>query len=182
MKKTVILIILLSSYAHAQPVDGAMDCIVTGNVVVASEEGKFKTYSSMQGGVKANEKLSVNYMVNDHSIYIELKRDQVEKNIVINELLSSNDIDTTAEKYKNGGIVLNQNKYNYSISFLPDYIRIKHFGEFSISRYYKNDWHGIYSFVNPADSTVQVSTLNCRHANDKMDSAFQIFTRYKVQK
>lgn len=181
MKKNLILIILFSSHAYAQVIEGTMDCTVTGNVVVASEEGKFKTYSGTKGGVKANEKVALNYLVSDNSIYIELKRDQVENNIVINFVLSSSNVDTIAEKYKNNGIVLRQNEYKHSISFLPDYIRIKNFAELSISRYYKNDWHGIYSYVNPADATIQALTLNCRHINDKMDAAFQIFTGYKAR-
>jgi len=182
MKKTLILIILFFSQAQAKSVDGAMDCTVTGNVVVASEEGKFKTYSSIEGGVQSNEKLILNYTVTNNSIYIELKRNQAEKNIVINDNLSSIDADTTAQKYKGGGIVLSQDNRGYSISFFPDYIRVKHIAEFALSRYYKSDWHGIYSFVDPVGSIIQTLTFNCRHTNDKMDDAFKIFTDYKKRK
>ncbi len=182
MKKTLILIIFFSSQVYAQSVDGSMDCTVTGNVVVASEEGKFKTYSGIKGGVKANEKLVLNYRVTNDSIYIELKRDQPGSNIIINASHSTDNRTTTAEKGQNGGFMLTDQKYNHGISFLPDYIRIYQFREFFISRYYKNDWHGIFSNVDKSDSSTQTLTLNCRHTNDNMEAAFEKFIGYKERK
>ena len=179
MRIFLFLFIFISNQAYAQSVKGSMDCTVTGSVVVASEEGKFNTYSNIEGGVKANDKLSLNYEVMRNSIYISLERDKAEKNTVINAYLSSSDIDTTVEKVKNGGFVFTQTTYNHSISFLPDYIRIDELRELFISRYYKNDWHGIFSYVSPIGSFTQTLTLNCRHINDKMDAAFKIFTGYK---
>jgi hypothetical protein len=175
MKKLLILTLFFSTQVFSQSVDGVMDCTVTGNVVVASEEGKFKTYSGFPGGVKANEKLSLNYRVTNNSIYITLKRDQPERNIVIGYGLSTKDLSTTAEKGPNGGFIVSDSTEGHSISFLPDYIRINDLDQFSI-RYYKNDWHGIFSSVNTFSSTTQTLTLNCRHTIDKMESAFKIFT------
>ena len=176
MNKLFFLIILFSTQVFAQSVDGVMDCTVTGNVVVASEEGKFKTYSGFPGGVKANEKLSLNYRVTNNSIHITLKRDQPERNIVIGYRLSTEDLSTTAEKGRNGGFILSDSTEGQSISFLPDYIRIYESKEFSIRKYHKNDWHGIFSSVNNFSSTTQTLTLDCRHTIDKMESAFKIFT------
>ncbi len=180
MRYFVVFLSFLSSLAYAQSVSGSMDCTVTGSVVVASEEGKFKTYSFIEGGVKANEKLTLNYEVSGNSIYISLKRDRSEKDTVISAFMSTNlNKDITVEKGYNGGHVLTENNHHHSISFLPDYIRIKEFRELSISRYYKNDWHGIFTNVNPMESFSQTLTLNCRHTNDKMDTAFKIFTGSK---
>ena len=182
MEKLLILTIFFSTQVFAQSADGVMDCTVTGNVVVASEEGKFKTYSGITGGVKANEKLILNYQVSNNRIYITLKRDQPDNNIVIAARFSTDDRTITSEKGHNGGFILKESKYNHSISFLPDYIRINEFRQFSISRYYKNDWHGIFSYVNNPDSSTHTLTLNCRHTSDKMDSAFKIFTGIKEVK
>jgi hypothetical protein len=182
MKNIFMLAILLSTQAYAQFVEGAMDCTVTGNVVVASEEGKFKTYSAMQDGVKINEKLTLTYNVGIDSVYIALKRAQSDKNIVINSFLSTNDSGIVAEKVQGDGIILSHKQSERSISFLPDYIRIKEHKDFAISRYYKNDWHGIYSYVNPPDSFAHTLTFSCRHTNDKMDSAYKLFTGFKKQK
>ena len=183
MKKIIFLALLIASLScKAQSVEGSMDCTITGNVVVSSEEGKFKSYSSIQGGVKANEKVILTYKVSSNSIYIDLKREQAEKDIVINTYLSTDERETTAEKSQDGGFILKNSKYSHSLSFLPDYIRIKGFKELFISRYYKNDWHGIYSAVHNLESTTQTLTLNCRHTNDKMDAAFKIFTGSKERK
>lgn len=182
MKFTSIIIIFFSIQAHAQSVDGSMVCTVTGNVVVASEEGKFKTYPNIEGGVKANERLILDYRVTNNSIFIELRRDQPGKNTVINDFLSSSQSDISAEKGKNGGFIFSQANSNHSVSFLPDYIRINQFQELFLSRYYKNDWHGIYTYVSRPEPFTQTLTLNCRHTNDKMDAAFKLFTGYKEQK
>lgn len=183
MKKILFFIIfVLHNPSIAQSIEGVMDCTVTGNVVVSSEEGKFKTYSGIQGGVKINEILNLIYSVTSNSIYIKLKRNKNENNTVIASYLSSSDVDTTAEKGKGGGFVLEQTKFNHSVSFTPDYIRIHEFKELVFSRYYKNDWHGIYVDVSPLDLSTQTMTLNCRHTNDKMDTAFKTFSSFKSRK
>jgi hypothetical protein len=180
MRYFLVFLIFLSNLAYAQSVSGSMDCTVTGSVVIASEEGQFKTYPNIQGGVKANEKLTLNYEVRSNSINISLNRDKIEKETVTTAFMSTNlNKDITVAKGHNGGYVLTENNFKHSISFLPDYIRIKEFREFFISRYYKNDWHGIFSNVNSMGSFSQTLTLNCRHTNDNMDAAFRIFTGSK---
>ena len=168
--------------SNAQSVKGSMNCSVTGNVVVASEEGKFKSYSSIQGGVKVNDRVILEYEVSSNSIYIALKREQVEKNSIIVAYLSTTNAETFAEKRKSSGFIVEDLRFQHSVSFLPDYIRIKEFSEFFISRYYKNDWHGIFSEVHNLEATTQTLTLNCRHTNDKMDAAFKIFNGFKERK
>lgn len=182
MKKLLFFIVFFSNQAYAQSADGAMDCTVTGNVVVASEEGKFKTYSSIQGGVKANEKVILRYTVRSNTVYIGLQRLDAEKNIIIGTYISTDDLTTTAENKRGEGFILTDTRSDNSISFLPDYIRIKEISQLFIKRYYKNDWHGIYSYVDYFDNSTQTLTLNCRHTNDKMDAAFKIFTGYKERK
>jgi len=168
-----------SVISRAQSSEGSMNCTVTGNVVVSSEEGKFKTYSFIQGGVKANEKVTLDYRVDSISIYIALKRNQKEKSSIIYNYLESKHDGTTAEK-ANGGFFIKESTHNHSISFMPDYIRINNFGEFVIRRYYKNDWHGIlFNVARDSDFTTQTITFNCRHSNDKMEEAFKIFNGYK---
>jgi hypothetical protein len=183
MKRILFLLMLAVSFScKAQSAEGSMDCTVTGNVVVASEEGKFKSYSSIQGGVKANEKVTLTYRVRSDSIYIGLERHQDEKKIIINAYLSTDKLETKAKKIQSGGFIVDDTSFEQSVSFLPDYIRIKGIEELFIKRYYKNDWHGIFSAVYHPDSTTQTLTLNCRHTNDKMDAAFQLFTGFKKSK
>ena len=182
MKKLLLFIVFFSNQSYAQAADGAMDCTVTGNVVVASEEGKFKTYSSIEGGVKANEKVILSYTVSSESIYIKLERINAEKTIIIAAFKPFSAVAITANKGKDGGFILTDTRYNTGISFVPDYIRINEHGELFVKRYYKNDWHGIFSYVDYLNNSTQTLTLNCRHTNDKMDAAFKIFTGYKERK
>jgi hypothetical protein len=180
MKKYLIILFIYASQAAAQSAKGSMDCTVTGSVVVATEEGKFNTYSNIEGGVKANDKLTLNYDVKSDSIYIQLERNNAEKfklkNTVISAYQTTKDSNILVESGKGGGFVLTEKTFNHSISFTPDYIRIGEFRELFISRYYKNDWHGIFSYVSQISAYTQTLTLNCRHINDKMDDAFKIFT------
>jgi hypothetical protein len=178
MKKLLLLSIFFLNQAYAQSVIGEMDCTVTGGVVIASEEGKFRSYAGFTGGVKANDKLTLIYEVTSNSIFITLKRNINENNTVISAYLSPNKANITSEK-KSNGIILSDSSFNHSISFLSDYIRISEFREFFISRYYKNDWHGLFSYVSQYESTSQTFAVNCRHTNDKMDTAFKIFTSFK---
>ena len=178
----LIPLTVISIQAFARDVEGSMDCTVTGNVVVSSEEGKFKTYAGLQGGVSKNENLNLSYSVTSNSIYIALKREQADKNILLGAFLNSNDSQTYAEKGASGGFVLTDSRFNHSVSFLPDYIRINEIREFVISRYYKNDWHGIYSYVSPLDLSTHTLTFNCRHTRDKMADAFKLFNGFKMKK
>ena len=182
MKIYLILLLISTNQVCAQSVEGAMDCTVTGNVVVASEEGKFKKYSGIQGGVEANEKLTFKYDVTGNSIYMGLERKNAQKEGVINAFYSSKDAEVKIERDKNGGIIFTETNYHHGISFLPDYIRIKEIGEIYLKRYYKNDWHGIFSYVDLLNMSAHSLTLNCRHINDNMDAAFKIFSSGKLKK
>lgn len=183
-KLLLIQLTVISIQAFAKDVEGSMDCVVTGNVVVSSEEGKFKTYAGLQGGVSKNENLNLSYSVTGSSIYIALKREQADKSILISAFLDSTDSQTYADKGDSGGFVIRESRLNWnrSVSFLPDYIRINEIREFVISRYYKNDWHGIYSFVSPLDLSTHTLTFNCRHTRDKMADAFKLFNGFKMKK
>lgn len=182
MKKYLILFLIYANQVYAQSVVGAMDCTVTGNVVAASEEGKFKTYSGIQGGVEVNEKLTLKYDVTSNGIYIGLERNNEKKEIVINAYYSSANANIKVERNKNGGIIFTDTKFNHGISLLPEYIRITEFKDLYLTRYYKNDWHGIFSNVDLFNMSAQTLTLNCRHINDNMDAAFKIFTNNKTPK
>jgi hypothetical protein len=182
MKKYLIVLSIYSSQVYAQIESGSMDCTVTGNVVVASEEGKFKTYSGIEGGVDANEKLTLSYDVTSDSIFMGLKRNNSKKDTVINAYYSTKDSKTKVERNQDGGLILSEKIYNHGVSFLPDYIRIKDFRELFLKRYYKNDWHGIYSNVDYLNNRTHTLTFNCRHTLDNMDAALKIFTDNKVSK
>jgi hypothetical protein len=154
-------------------IKGGMTCTVTGNVIVSSEEGKFKQYSGYQDGTKSGDSLKLEYNFADHGAYFALSRRDPKETIIINEYINLK-AEKNVERNKNGLIF--SGDLNSKISFLQDYIRISNtFGDFYLRRYYKNDWHGIYVDINLSDFSSQTMTVNCRHTNDKMESIFKAY-------
>lgn len=179
MKKYFILIALLISIfkLYAQSVQGRLNCNVTGSLVAASEEGKYKTYSKIKDGIGLNDKVILEYTARPKSIYIAMKSPQKDKDITItSEYIDFEDSPKNVETHINpdNGIVISKKSFNHSISFQSDYIRIKNFGELALVRYYKNDWHGIYTKMYPNESVTQVLAFNCRQVDDKIESALKI--------
>ncbi len=154
-------------------IKGEMTCTVTGNVVFSSEEGKFKQYAGYQDGVKSGDILKFEYNFADHGAYFGLSRRETKDNIIINDYIGFKG-EKNVERNKNGLIL--SGDFNSKISFLQDFIRIINtFGEFKLSRYYKNDWHGVYVYVKPLELSSHTMTVNCRHTNDKMESIFKTY-------
>jgi hypothetical protein len=174
MRKILILAFFVANQAYAQRVEGVMDCTVTGNILVASEEGRYKHHSGIEGGVEANEKLRLSYTVSEDRFYMRLERQNPEAEIVFSSYLGIDDADV--EGGPGGGFVMSRRESIETASFLTDYIRAREEGgEFMLHRYYKNDWHGIHVKVVPIAPYVLSTTLNCRHTTDNMDQAFSVF-------
>jgi hypothetical protein len=126
--------------------------------------------------------LTPDNQVSSNSIFITLAGG-AENKTIIGEALFTRNPTTRAEKNKSDGFVISdRNIIDKSVSFLPDYIRIQNFDELILSRYYKNDWHGIFVSVNNISMFTQTLTLNCRDANDKLSDALKAFTEYKERK
>ena len=171
----ILLSFLNFPIASQQRIDikGEMNCTVTGNVVVSSEEGKFKQYSGYQDGVKSGDNLKFEYNFADHGAYFGLSRRDPKETIINNEYISLK-AEKNVERNKDG-LILSGN-FNSKISFLQDYIRLSNSrGDFYLSRYYKNDWHGIFVYVKSWDLSSYTMTVNCRHTNDKMESIFKAY-------
>ncbi len=164
-------------FANNQGADfyGEMECTVTGNVVAASEEGKFKQYSGIKDGVKTGDNLRLEYRFATHGTYIGLKRRNVEKEIVINAYIGKKNSGYKVDRSKNGLIL---EDYLTAISFLDDYIRIQWIdSQLYLSRYYKNDWHGIYASVRGPELFTHTIAINCRHTIDKIDEIFKLYSK-----
>ena len=68
--------------------------------------------------------------------------------------------------------------YNHSCHFCPsglgsDNIDVDFLfgGQLNLTRYYKNDWHGLYYRKSSGDSLL-VAGLDCRHPRDILDEIF----------
>ncbi len=168
-----LLLALMLVTEPAWAVIGSMTCKVTGNVVVASEEGKFKQYSGLKDGVKNGEEVKLAYSVSPNSVYIGLERMKENGFEGLTGIYLA--ADAKYERSTDGGII--GSRKSEDLSLMPDYIRVSNgIGqEFYLSRYYKSDWHGIYVWLSGPDHWVHTMTLNCRHNNDQMDTAFKEF-------
>lgn len=169
----VLLSLFITSKAIAQQVNGSMDCKVTGNVVVSSEEGKFKRYSSIKDGSKEGDKLVFRYTIRDSGLFLSLEN-ELTKHIELNTVFDFKD--GKLERPKSRGLIYSA-PYT-EVTFSDDYIRLENpFGKIFISRYYKNDWHGIYLMLNAMELTTQTMTINCRHNNDQMETGYKFYSR-----
>ena len=173
----IIILALSSSPAYAQTVTGQLNCKITGSTVEASEEGKYKSYSRVKDGAKAGDDSILKYTVSKDSVYISMERNNDKKDTIINEHFSSSkiDLDYEVKRTKDLGIIIRENEYDFSLSLLPDYIRLKTFSELTMKRYYKNDWHGMFVDYRSNETHVVVLAFNCRHTNDQLDKAYKIF-------
>ena len=173
----LIILALASFQASAQVVNGKFDCKITGSTVEASEEGKYKSYSGMKDGAKAGDDSTLKYTVRKDSVYISMELNNDKKDIIINGHFSSSNVDSDykVERNKDSGIFIEKTEYDFSLSLLPDFIRLKGFKELTLKRYYKNDWHGMFVDYYPLETYVVVLAFNCRHTNDQFDRAFKIF-------
>jgi len=164
---------LFTSAVFAQSIEGGFNCKITGSTVMKSEEGKYRSYLGFKGGAKVNDETTLRYNVDEEYVYIEMTRKDNKADFIINQILGAED---DVERSKNRGIIISNDSQGGSISLLPDYIRVKNISkEFSLARYYKNDWHGMLVEHSPADLYVMVFAFNCRHTNDQLSNAYNRF-------
>lgn len=175
----LISLLPLTSFAQNQ-VFGSMDCVVTGNVVISSEEGKFKQYSGFKDGTQVGDRATLEYRVADNGIYLSLGgklfEKTNEKTIINMSISSSSKKESNPTKVKGFHISTDYEK----IWLTEDYISVNTqlSGELNMKRYFKNDWHGIYSFYEVVGMSAQTAVINCRHTKDEMNSAYDIFLKF----
>lgn len=174
------LIFLFFINVHAQEVEGRFDCTVTGNVVVGTEEGRFKTHSGYKGGVNVNDKVKLIYKTWQDSLYMSIDRMDAGTNPIVNLYITKSNANTTYEKIKGGGFFVNQktNLFTNGATLKQDYIRIVNAtSEVYFLRYYKNDWQGLFRDLDLVNFLSQTITLNCRHTSDNIDEAVKLFLK-----
>jgi hypothetical protein len=161
---------------QAKDTNGEMNCTVTGNVVVASEDGKFKQYAGVKDGIKTGDSLKLEYRFATHGAFLGLMRkDAKDEKIITSTYISLGNKGNI--KHRKNGLILSEETFG-EVSFLQDYIRISNiFGDFYLSRYYKNDWHGIFINTSVPDLATHTMTFNCRHTFDAMENIFKVYSK-----
>lgn len=163
------------SFAPAWAVEGSMSCKVTGNVVVVSEEGKFKQGRSMTSGIKQDDELQLTYSITKQLMKLSLERPN---GLVVEFLLLGGVPEQLASAYtlKPSGISA-RDMLGHRVGIFSDYITADNLvgTYFHLSRYHKNYWHGVLIKDGKEHMWAQTSTLNCRHDKDTLDSALTEF-------
>ncbi len=172
--------LMIGTPTSAQIAEGSMECTVTGVSVTASEEGKFKSYSGIEGLVKSNEKVILTYRSSWSGLFsIQLERTIETKNkVIISQLFSTEHQDVIAESSGAKGYVFNGKDFG-NASLLEDYIRVANFSTLVLHRYYKSDWHGIYSRIYYPEPLVFTLSLNCRHRNNQIEAVWEVLKKIK---
>ncbi len=98
---------------------------------------------------------------------------------IVSQRFDLNDQNIALNVNPDGGLIINEKTYNHSISFQPDYIRVREFRQLALRRYYKNDWHGIFVHSDPRESIAQFMAFNCRHSEDNLEAAARLLSEKK---
>ena len=177
LKPMLLLSVTLSPLtSHSDnTLSGNLACTVTGNVLISSEEGKFKEYKGFKDGIKTGDTLNFEYRFSDNTFNMSLKK--IDQKIIINTNIFNHDKQLTGSVNPNGFYVID--KYDKA-TLSDDYIRIYSiaYGELIMRRYYKNDWHGMYTNLNHEDMSSLISTINCRQIKDEISYANNIYLKF----
>ena len=159
MKYLLIIFLLLSPSVSwsAESITGKFTCNIKDINLIGMEEGQARTDKRGILGTNINDIIYFEYIYSYPKITIK----SIDLKIgfrIFDEIRSKSD--EGKKKYPNyffskkGNVFISSDK----VSFNSGSIKL------TLTRYYKNDWHGI-SF-NEGDDHINVFSLDCRHNND----------------
>ena len=168
MKKFILLTFvafIIATQASADFPKRVMDCKVTDQVILHSDEGKPNRGTNFVNKFEIGDKLRFELSSTFNArLYAEL-RDTKRDDYVI-----GTDI---GEKYKEFTLMmgyLNDKKGILGNRFSEDHIRLESlFKELELKRYYKSDFHGILITKAFGRLLARVATLDCRMVQDDFD-------------
>jgi len=158
----ILTLLLFSISAHGGTVKGEMKCAVKSNYVVINEEGVPKLFKGFADEFKVGDSLSFKFKV-DNNFWFDLKDDK-------SDFSHFTFFERNQAKYSDFLGLQFESDYGSKITFRKNFINWDLIlGNLILSRYYKNDWSGIFVSYNPLDMAAQVATLDCRMWNDGVD-------------
>ena len=155
-----LLFVSQSLLADTEEYESKFKCSVTNVAVIVNEDGKSHKYNS------------INNVKTGSSVIIELSLDNIFYSLTLSHLKDSQIIGF-------GLVTLNDNHLSEdpkNLTLKDEVIRIEGFGSFaslrknhlslqaqnhnfSLSRYYKNDWQGLFSFMT--ETRMETYSINC---------------------
>lgn len=171
--------VLVNSGANASEISGEMTCKVKSQSILAIEDGKPETYSHYTGYFKTGDTVTFGY-VEESGDWTLVFND--EKNTILAQFLLRRNMlaaDQIAKDEDEQAVAYQRLIEFYWFS--EDTIRY-YDGEFRIflDRYYKDDWHGIFSRLKSNRTSVEtwIATLDCRQTLNKIGRAVEDALRY----
>ena len=161
-----------SSHAQNTAIDGAMECKVKSQQVQQIDEGRANTYSGFEGGLTIGSKIDFQYSQEDGTWEIALQPERQAK-IFFDvfyrvTLLPRSRLDLSSGEFvvyewmPDKKATIGNNTISYSDR--KTHIIFK--------RYYKEDWHGVYSHLD-YDLISWVFTMDCRHKTNRLEAAIK---------
>ena len=161
----VIIFLFPTSSLLATEMKGTLSCRVLSVNLTQMEEGRVVNYSGYKGGMKEGHTFFVDYEYDPLIRYVKVKG-------------RSNDFSyrsSGGSGYIEKGTKAMREGYpntfgtkNNDVTIGSDFLSGDAiFDEISLSRYYKNDWHGLY--VKDSSDAILVAGLDCRHISDSID-------------
>ncbi len=173
MKQTLALVLMVFGSFGAFAVElkkpleirGEMKCKVKDQIILETEDGKSKRYSGKKDSFNTGDTLFLTYKyaeyfnVPSYILNFNLK-DKLRDETVI--FISEN---------------MNHSSPFYTVSFSSDSILLKRpFGQsFSLQRYYKNDWEGMYSNVSNAEMNSHIALVDCRNQEGTLEEIMEAY-------
>ena len=179
MKKLIALLIL-SPLAFSQELkfksfDFALSCKVTDQVLIETEDGKAKRYSSYEDDLKTGDIFKINFELNavDDYYRVRIKADA----ILVSTIIIS---DATKATMLGNGVTFTD--FTEEASLTENYISVEGpMGHFNIKRYYKNDWDLMTS--EGATTTISRTLVaNCMGMPKEFDEMLELMAEIEGDK
>lgn len=163
----ILLIMSISSEIHAEPLSEKeffLSCKVLDQTILAVKEGKPFEYSSYEDGLKNGDTFNLDFT------YESFKRlDSVVGYLysfsVRNEDLYSLNFFSTQDLLSEEVLFFGLEGREPRVKFTDTWIYLSAmWGDITLKRYYKDDWHLLYTFEMPSDDqslSVHTLTANC---------------------
>jgi hypothetical protein len=156
-------------------IEGSMDCKITGQVVIQSDEGKSVEYRSMSG-LETGDTIPLRYGVeiepsSEYALaFISLGTLLVQSGSLYNEHYGDED---SFDLYEMSSAIIADGEF---LEFFNQTMHVR------LERYYKSDWHGIATDYRENSLVRRTMTVDCRQDVNNWDAfrreANKAFERY----
>ncbi len=182
MKRTIgaatIPLFGLALPALAESGLGILNCKITDQIVLVSEDGKPERYTGIADGPSVGDEIYLSFRGGHGDLYLELSENYPGDNgkktdgVLVNQYFGSSKFD----KAFDSGVVFSNKDATATLG--ENYIRLSIEGqfeqEFRLRRYYKSDWHGLFGRWVMNDGVGHQSyTFDCRTMSDTSSKTIQ---------